>query len=757
MLPLLACVVAFGGAAHSARVSPDRTWTIEDIVEAPHIDGLQLSNDGRFIAYVVRSADLKRNRDFAELHLVDAKRGGDRVLLRADVIRQLRRIPGTREWSVLADIGEGLQLYRIDDQAGLRTVLRKRDTVTVGSVDGGIRAIKSGSPLNVGVMSYDWSPDGKWLWYTTLHREMDPLGVLFDRAVENAEVGRRPASEPSVEYHLRDAQGHDVVVASRPAEDRIAFSLGGNVSWALDEVHFFTERAGSEVGKPTSATAFNLKTHESTPLAAKDANPFGDTMVGPHGGNLQLSGLGSSRRLWEITTSGERLGYGTVPFLIGDPRSAGYWRSRDGSATIIGTRYVEHPRYGLAVLSHGGIRQIAPNHSLTHCDFEPDLLRGACVSESIARPPRIVLLDTVSGHERLLLNISPRFEKISPLKVTPRTWVNRLGYSMSGFVIWPHRYVQGKRYPTIVVTHGSDADERFAETNLQWNYPVQVLAEEGYFVLLLNDPSPSQSARLAEAYDEWGDGGGKLGPATVQDLVWVNGAISFEDAIHDLVREGLVDPARVGIAGYSRGSQMVNVAMTQSTIFRAASSGDGGFLEPSGYGDAPNSYRAIFGGTPFGPALVNYQRLSPSLRASNASGPILQQMASPMSGAIEFYRALKRAGIPTQISLYPGENAASDETHVFHIPSNRNDAMRENLAWFDFWLLGRRRPDMPFPARYRDWERMVTAKRGSMHHPNVWPRLRPHRMSEAAGCGGAHAMSDHRVRPDNPGQESRAP
>lgn len=58
------------------------------------------------------------------------------------------------------------------------------------------------------------------------------------------------------------------------------------------------------------------------------------------------------------------------------------------------------------------------------------------------------------------------------------------------------------------------------------------------------------------------------------------------------------------------------------------------------------------------------------------------------------------------MTLYPGETAASDETHIFHIPSNRIRAQRENLAWFDYWLHGKRDPAMPFPERLAIWDAM---------------------------------------------------
>jgi hypothetical protein len=150
--------------------------------------------------------------------------------------------------------------------------------------------------------------------------------------------------------------------------------------------------------------------------------------------------------------------------------------------------------------------------------------------------------------------------------------------------------------------------------------------------------------------------------------------------------------------------------MTQSKMFRAASSGDGAYLEPVYEPDMPESYHAVFGGSPFDPNfLPNYLALSPSLRADEACGAILQQVAAPHTGAIDFYKALRTAGIPAQISLYPGENDSSDETHIFHIPSNRIAAMQENIAWFDYWLKGERDPASPSSSRFAEWDRMKKA------------------------------------------------
>ncbi len=344
---------------------------------------------------------------------------------------------------------------------------------------------------------------------------------------------------------------------------------------------------------------------------------------------------------------------------------------------------------------------------LPKCDFVPNLGRGVCVREGLAVAPEIVLVKPLRDRIKFVASVSERHSAIMPLRITSTSWTNRYNYQASGFIIWPRDYRAGQRYPAIVVTHGSDADERFARNGFQWNYPIQVFAERGFVVLLVNDPAPNQSEKLAAAYAQWGGGQGGMTPAVVQQLVWLSGVATFETAVGDLIESGVIDPNRVGIAGYSRGSQMVNVTMTQSAMFRAASSGDGGYLEPSAYPRMIPSYSAIYGGTPYGSSLENYLQFAPSLRADKARGAVLQQMATPLGGAIEFYRALRAAGVPTQIDLFPGRDQVTDESHIFSLPSNRSLAMRENVAWFEFWLKGQIPDDQPFPARFAAWQTMA--------------------------------------------------
>lgn len=691
---------------------PGRRWTPEDIVSVPKVISMALSSDGAELAYLERTVDIAGNRTLLVLYRLDLASGARAEVARANAADQLEAIAGKRAWNVLLDLGDGQQLYQIDSGASARLVLASEAQVTVGQAEGNLFAVSSLAPHRVGILAYDWSPDRRWLWYAALKPGPSDTRVQFDSEV-TAQKHRRRAPVPAVvELRLRSSSGEDTLIATRPTSDRLAFYLGATVRWGEDGLRYFVETTSGI--KSDESEAFDLKFASlvSTSAGTLPGLPSVDYLKGPHGGQLASEGTGASLDLIETGPDGTKHRYGTYGFYIGDPRSAASWRSEDGKRLVLGVRTTTHPRYGLAVVSKAGIRTILTGKSLSRCDFRADLSWGICVEESLSQPPRFVRVEPHSGRITKVLALSPQHEAIAPLKITAHQWKNRADHIATGFIVWPRDYKKGQRYPAILVTHGSDADERFADQDLQWDFPVQAWAERGYVVVLINDPSPRLNPDLMAGYAQWRSGEGPLSPAKVQDSAWIDVVHMLEDVVSQLVSDGLVNRSRVGIAGYSRGSQITNVAVTQSGVFRAASSGDGSFLEPSAWSQVMRSYTAIFGGPPAGAFLENYRRLSPSLRADHACAAVLQQMATPLAGAIDFHMSLRAARVPSQISLYPGETTATDETHLFHIPSNRLAAMRENLAWFDFWLRDVEQTDASSAGRAGHWIEMARSRRG---------------------------------------------
>src|SRR3546814_15535506 len=88
----------------------------------------------------VCSSDLT-NAKRSRLHRVDLATGADKELRTSPWFSQLQAIPGPVDWSVLADLGEGVQLYRVDGTGRFTPLLINHETARVRQGGDGYHAI----------------------------------------------------------------------------------------------------------------------------------------------------------------------------------------------------------------------------------------------------------------------------------------------------------------------------------------------------------------------------------------------------------------------------------------------------------------------------------------------------------------------------------------------------------------------------------------------------------------------------------------
>lgn len=691
-----------------------RYWTMDDILAIPIIAGTALAHDGRSLAYILRVANRKENRTEFELHVTNFQPDGDRILARSIWMERLQAIPGRMAWSLLADQGAGVQLYQFRSDGAMTPLLISPETVLVGSADGAEFGYGFTGPVRFGVAAYSWSPDGVRLFYSLLHNEEASSGIRYGEAVTNLTVHRRQGPGVSARFFIKEEARAPIWISDVPGGDRVGRFMGGMPAWHADALDYSLQTDNLNVPH-IQRYRWRFFDRKSSPLVEGPAL-FSDRITGPQGGTLQIERVQQERRLRERRADGRMVDYGVLDATLSDPRSPGHWRSPDGQFTLIAVRFIAEGRYGLIRLdADGQSTRIEVPESLTHCSFVPALTQGICVREGVTRAPSFVRIDVPRGQIQPLQGVSPRHDAIMPLRAETRMLDNAYGFRARSLILYPRNYAPGRRYPALLVTHGTDADERFGAQDIQWHYPVQLLAERGYVIILANEPDRSQSAQMEKAFADRNICGGATPPGEIQRIGWFNQIESFRAILHALDAEGLIDPKHVGIAGYSYGSQIANVAVTQTDMFSAASSGDGGFLEPTIYRTHQCAYRAIYGGPPGDPAAQpNYAALAPSYRARFAQAPILQQIAEPHESAIDFHQALRAASVPSELSLYPGESWASDETHFFHIPSNQLEAMSENMEWFDYWLKGLPPSPGPDGQRIERWDAMRKAMEKSL-------------------------------------------
>jgi dipeptidyl aminopeptidase/acylaminoacyl peptidase len=249
---------------------------------------------------------------------------------------------------------------------------------------------------------------------------------------------------------------------------------------------------------------------------------------------------------------------------------------------------------------------------------------------------------------------------------------------IEGVLVRPAGYKEGTKYPLLTFLHGGPAlNFRLAFTPYGTSpqaqrYPVHVFAGRGYAVFCPN-------VRGSAGYGE------KFRKANVRD--WGGG--DYQDVqlgIDRLIKQGIADPNRLGVMGWSYGGFLTAWSLTQTDRFKAASMGAGIFNPTSFYGqtDVPSFMETYFGGAPWEVPKV-YARSSPLGHAGAIRTPTLIQFGDrdervPLSQGEEMHRALVRLGVPVEFAVYPRQG------HVVNDPKAQVDVLQRNVDWFERWL-----------------------------------------------------------------------
>ena len=268
---------------------------------------------------------------------------------------------------------------------------------------------------------------------------------------------------------------------------------------------------------------------------------------------------------------------------------------------------------------------------------------------------------------------------ISQVKLTAPEYVkfkSKDGTTVSGYLYKPVDYVAGKKYPAILRPHGGPVWAYYAE----YTHLAQLFAANGYVVLY------SESARFHRRGQDYAK-------AIFAD--WGNKDFQDDMAMVDYaVAQGLVDPDKLGVGGWSYGGISTDFIITQTTRFKAAISGAGAALFASMYGHDRyiRDYEYELG-YPWKDRSV-WDRVSPFYKIENVTTPTLFMGGDidwnvPILGGEQMYQALKSLGRETELVVYPGEY------HEFKAPSHLKDRLERYLAWYAHYVKADGTPARP--------------------------------------------------------------
>ena len=243
------------------------------------------------------------------------------------------------------------------------------------------------------------------------------------------------------------------------------------------------------------------------------------------------------------------------------------------------------------------------------------------------------------------------------------------GNEVHGLLVKPPDYEPGRKYPTLLRIHGGPN----GQDSHAFSFERQIFAANGYVVVNVNYRGSSgrgEKYQTAIAAD-WGN-------KEVLDLL---AAMDYVASI------GLADPNRLGVGGWSYGGILTDAVIAKDHRFKAATSGAGTALPIALYG--VDQYIIQYDeeiGPPWKVGLDPWIRISyPFLHADQISTPTLflggeRDFNVPLVGGEQMYEALRSLGVPTQLVIYPGQN------HGIARPSYQKDRMERYLAWYAKYL-----------------------------------------------------------------------
>jgi dipeptidyl aminopeptidase/acylaminoacyl peptidase len=674
---------AMGHEAEHQEVELGEAWTPELAMEFRGVSVGAISPDGDLVAYVIREPLMDGEESTYRSHIWVASADGAWS-------RQFTR--GEQSASNPSFSPDGRYLAFTTSRSG-------KNQVWAIPLQGGEAFQVTDAPEGVG--GYAISPDGSHIAFTMTDPESEETKTAKkekrDVIVADADFrfthiwvgpfghseGIQAHSHPLTSGDFTAAgfdwspDGQSVVFAHRPDPRINTGMISGDIS-IVTMAHEEGAETGEGEGDEEAEGMVDMDhTFPIRPLVT-GAGVEGNPRFSPDGRFVAFSSSGDQA---------EPVGLGdvyVVPAEGGDSRKLA--NTHDRSAGIVG--WTGDGSAVLVVETMGTTRHLQavplsgePARALTSGAgvmggpaFTPGMDRMAFTWQTSDSPPEVFVSSVEDWEPSRVTDVHADVPMPEMGRTELLTWRSQDGrFEIEGLLTYPVGWEPGQQVPLILNVHGGPAGA-FTQsfTGSPSIYMIQTFAQEGYAVLR---PNPRGSTgygmefRHANVRD-WGYG-------DMDDLM---------AGVDHVIEMGVGDPDRLLLMGWSYGGYMTSFAVTRTDRFKAASMGAGlpNLISMVTTTDIQD-YLAAHLDSEFWEDYEAYERHSAMYRIANVTTPTqvihgANDLRVPFTQGQEFYRALQRRGVPTEMLILPRTPHGPRE------PKLLMEVTPRILTWFEKYL-----------------------------------------------------------------------
>jgi len=678
---------------------PSPVWvvTLSTEKEGPIIGDWRWLSDSSGIAFLERTAGGNKRLVLADLRkkaikaltsraetvgTFDVRDGRHYVYTIADPVAEREKVQAERQAPAIVVTGRSLyKLLFPDDLRLVRLALESRNYLW--AVIGGKRfQVKSnGAPLvpeadSGNSLHLALSPDHRSLVTTLPVAEVPPSWERlypppYASSPYRMRAGKDWSGEPLKQYVRIDLQTGSVqALTDAPTSNSAGWFMAGpsGPSWSSD---------GQEILLPGTFLKFNENVPDRPCVAVVDLSSNTSTCVetlkghtatgveqGYHGNDGVRFAGGDKQRV--MVSFHHREDYNVLETIEYRQRSDGTWNEIGQAKGVpeLGATQI----YGLSEVEHAELT--------------------VAVKQGLNDPPRLVATYKQKSHA--IWDPNKQLRNIELGQASVYKWKDKEGRDRVGGLYKPSDYTLGRRYPLVIQTHGFPGELEFTPSGLYSTaFAARALAAAGVVVLQVEDQKGCPIMTPGE------------GPCAVS---------GYEGGANELVSEGVVDPEKIGIIGFSRSCFYVLEALTSSSLhFKAASITDGVtmtyfhyLLSEGAVGNDDQEDDRVIGAKPFGEGLEVWLKRSPSFNFGKVSAPLLVAAAGPAGflGMWEPYAVLRYLHKPVESIMF------NSVEHVLTNPAVRMASQGGSVDWFRFWLQDYEDPDPAKAEQYARWRNL---------------------------------------------------